>query len=201
MHSPAITTDEDIAQLISDIHGISRKPPRGTPPAPVTRSGNANTGYSTAATVIARHFVKRTESAIFADPLFGVDDLAKETGLSVEDTTDALYELSSFVTVSLNRVLVQGTLFAEFDRHWKPWDPAEDALRLAADIVNDPEFPVDPQQIAERYGWQPRRLNPVVYYMLERGLIVDYQAMGMPSFAIVRIVGNQHTRRFVKSRS
>ena len=62
-----------------------------------------------------------------------------------------------------------------------------------------PEFPFDPEQIAERYGWEPRRLNPVVYYMLERGLIVDYQPMGIPSFAIVRIVGNQNTRRFVKS--
>ena len=91
--------------------------------------------------------------------------------------------------------------FSEFDRHWQPWNAADDALRLAADFVNDPQFPHDPKQISERYGWEPRRLNPVIYYLLERRLIMDYQAMGTQPFAIARIVGNQNIRRFVKSRS
>ena len=81
------------------------------------------------------------------------------------------------------------------------WNAADDALRLAADIVNDPDFPADRKDVVERYGWEPRRLNPVVYYMQERGLIVDYQAMGTQPWAIVRIVGKPDPiRRFVKSR-
>ena len=201
MHSPVIATDGDIAQLISDIYGISRKPPRGAPPAAVAKSGGAKTGYSAAATAIARLFVERTEQALFADPQYDVGDLAKETGLSVEDTMDALYELSGFVKVSFDHVLVQGTLFAEFDRYWKSWNAGEDALRLAADIVNDPEFPTDPKQITERYGWEPRRLNPAIFDLLERRLIVDYQALFTHAFAMARVVGNEHIRRFVKERS
>jgi hypothetical protein len=201
MHSPAITADEDLAQLINDIYGVSRKPPRGVPPAAVQRAAEATTGYSAAATSIARCFVERSEHALFADPHFDVADLAKETGLSIEDTKDALYELSGFLKVSHDHVLIQGALFAEFDRHWKPWDPAEDALRLAADIVNDPGFPADCKQIADRYGWEARRLNPAIHYLLERRLIVDYRAMGTQPWAIVRIVGNEHTRRFLKGRS
>jgi TIR domain len=201
MHSPAITTDEDIVQLINDVYGVNRRPPRGTPPIAIARSSGATTSYSPAATSIARLFVERTKHALFADPQFDVVDLAKETGLSVEDTKDALYELSGFVKLSLDHVLVQGALFSEFDRHWKPWDPAEDALRLAADIVNDPEFPADPRQIAEHYDWEPRRLNPVVHFLLERRLIVDRQVLNSSPFAIASIVGNEHIRRFVKRRS
>lgn len=201
MHSPEIASEADISQLINDIYEVNRKPPRGTPPPAVSSTQDVRTGYSPAASVIARLFVERSKHGVFADPQFDVEELAKEASLSVEDTEDALHELSGFIKLSLRHVLVQGTLFAEFDRHWQPWNAADDALRLAADFVNDPQFPHDPKQISERYGWEPRRLNPVVYYLLERRLIMDYQAMGTQPFAIARIVGNQNIRRFVKSRS
>jgi hypothetical protein len=201
MHSPEIAADEDIAQLINDIYGVSRKPPRGAPPAAVQTAAAAKTGYSAAASAVARLFVERSQHGLFADPQMSVEEVAKETGLSVEDARDALYELSGFLKISLDHVLIQGTLFAEFDRYWKPWNPIEDAVRLAADIVNDSDFPADCKQIAERYGWEPRRLNPVISYLLERRLIVDYRAMGSAPWAIIRVVGNEHIRRFVKSRS
>jgi hypothetical protein len=35
-------------------------------------------------------------------------------------------------------------------------------------------FSINPKEIAERCGWQPRRLNPVLAYLLERQLIIDY---------------------------
>jgi len=201
MHSPEIAADEDIAQLINDIYGVTRRPPRGTPPASVSAGADAETGYSPAASAVARYFVENSKHGTFADPQIDVEDLAQKAGLSVDDTEDALYELAGLVKVSHGHVLVQGALFAEFDRHWKPWNAAEDALKLGADILNDPGFPSDCKQIADRYGWEPRQLNPVIHYMLERQLIVDYQALGTQPWAIVRIVGNDHLRRFVKSRS
>jgi hypothetical protein len=97
--------------------------------------------------------------------------------------------------------LVQGALFVEFDKHWMAWNPAEDALRLAVDVQNDPGFPHDCNEIAERYGWEPRRLNPAIHYLLDRRLIKDYRAMGTQPWAIVRVVGTDDMRRFVKSRS
>lgn len=201
MLSPEITSETDITQLISDIYGVTKKPPRGTPPSAISQTKESNTGYSPAASAVARLFVERSKNGVFADPQFTVERLAKEVNLSEEDTEDALHELTGLVKMSLRHVLVKGTLFAEFDRFWKPWNTADDALQLAADIVNDPDFPDKPKEIAERYGWEPRRLNPVVYYLLERRLLVDYQAMGTQPYSVVRIVGNRETRRFVKSRS
>ncbi len=201
MHSPSILTDVDIAQLINDIYGIAKKPPLGAPPAAVEGAKGANSGFSAAANAIARLFVEQTKYGLFADPQFTVAELAENIGLSVEDTKDALYELSSFVKVGFDRVLVQPTLATEFDRFWKPWNTADDALKLAADIVNDPEFPASPQEIANRYQWEPRRLNPAITYLLERQFIRDYQGVATGKFVMHRVVGNEHIRRFVKSRN
>jgi len=63
-----------------------------------------------ACTVIARVFVKCTETALFSDPQITVSELASETGLSMEDTRDALYGLSVFFNVTHDRVLPQDTL-------------------------------------------------------------------------------------------
>lgn len=199
--SAAITTDADIAQLINDIHGVTRKPPRGSAPAAIQTSQASQTGYSAAANVIARYFVEKSEDGLFGDPICEVGDLAKEVGLSVEDTEDALHELSGFLRISTGSVLVEGALFAEFDRYWRAWKTADDALRLAADIMSDPKFPDNCEEIAKRYAWEPRRLNSTIYYLLERSLIVDYQGIGTVPWAVFRIVGNQNMRRFVKSRA
>jgi hypothetical protein len=201
IYSPEIVVDEDITQLINDIHGVSRKPPLGPAPQAVGQAAESKTGYSPAATAIARLFVERTQHGMFADPQFNLDGLARETGLTVTDVKDGLYELSSLVKVSHDHVLVQASLFTEFDRFWKPWNPADDALKLAADIANDPDFPAGPKEIAERYGWESRRLNPAITYLSERGMLVDYRALGTQPFVIARVVGEEDPiRRFVRSR-
>lgn len=199
--SPAITTDADIAQLINDIHGVSRRPPRGPAPVAIQASQAAQTGYSAAANTLARHFVEKSEDGLFGDPIIEVEDLAKEVGLSVEDTEDAIQELHGFLRESTGFVLVEGALFAEFDRYWKGWNTVDDALRLAADIMSDSQFPDSCEEIAKRYQWEPRRLNSTIYFLLERSLIVDYQGIGTTPWAVFRIVGNQNMRRFVKSRA
>ena len=207
LHSPTVTTDEEIRQLINDIYGVSRKPPLGAPPEMVAEARQTDTGYSPAATAIARLFVERSEHGLGGDPQFTVGDLARETGLSIEDTEDAFYDLADFVGMSLEfgegadqDVCVKGSCFAKFDCHWKPWNPAEDARQLAADLVNDPEFPSDSEKIAERYGWKPRRLNPAISYLLERGLIEDLLEMGTHPYALGDIIRTDQTRRFVKGR-
>jgi hypothetical protein len=201
IHSPAIDSDEDISQLTNDIYGITRRPPRGAVPAAVQNRLDAQTGYSAAANTLARYFVETTKDALFGDPILDSEELAKKVGLSLEDTEDAVHELSGFLKASTGHVIAKGALFAEFDRYWKPWKTADDALRLAADIMSDPKFPHDCAEIAARYGWEPRRFNSSVHYFLERSLIVDYQVMGTQPWAIVRVVGNDNMRRFVKSRS
>lgn len=208
MLSPTVTTDEEIKQLINDIYGVSRKPPLGPPPSAVAAARQADTGYSPAATAVAHLFVECSKHGLHRDPQFRVCELAQRTGLSIEDTEDALSELSDFVGMSIERVEIsrkyvspKRACFVEFDRHWKPWNPAEDALQLAADLVNDSDFPSAPAEIAERYGWEARRLNPAISYLLEKKLIHDLKEKGTHPYALRDIIPNAaQLRRFVKGR-
>jgi hypothetical protein len=80
-----------------------------------------------------------------------------------------------------------------------PWKPAEDAQRVAADLVNgiiDGNF----GQIAEQYGWEPRRLNPAITYLISRHLVMSSKALGVHNWASPWIQKTDETRRFVKSR-
>lgn len=201
MHAPEITADEDFTQLINDIHGVSRKPSLGPAPQAVVETIETQTGYSLAANAIAKLFVERTMYARFADPQFRMEELAEETGLGVPDVKDGLYELSVFFRDSRHNVFVEASLFTEFDQYWKPWNTVDDALKLAADIANDPDFPSDCQEIADQYGWEPRRLNPVITYLSERSVIFNRAAISVPQFAMMSVVGKEdEIRRFVKGR-
>lgn len=201
MHAPEITDHSDITQLINDIFDVSRKPPLGAAPEAITEPNSTQTGYSVSATAIAKYFVEHSENGLFADPQISFEDLAQKTGLTVPDIKDGIYELSSFFRDSHRRVLVEASLFVEFDQYWRPWNPAYDALKLAADIFNDPDLPSNCREITERYEWEPRRLNPAITFLFERGLLMDYGAMGTHPFAMIRVVGKEdEVRRFVKSR-
>ncbi|MCG7904845.1 MAG: toll/interleukin-1 receptor domain-containing protein [Candidatus Thiodiazotropha weberae] len=200
MLAPEIISDEDITQLINDIHDVTRKPPLGPSPQTVTQSTGTQTGYSSAANAIAKLFVERSKNGVFSDPDIEVEELAEKTGLTIPDVKDALYELSHHFEDSPFHILVQPSLFTEFDEYWQPWNPADDALKLAIDIASDKDFPSNCQKIAERYSWEPRRLNPAVTYLYERGLLIDSKVLGMPQFVMVRALGKEdEIRRFLKS--
>jgi len=200
MLSPSIENfDSDIMQLVNDIHGVSRKPKLG--PAPSATSF-PSTGYSAAATAVAKVFVESSETAMFGDPQLTVEALATATTLSVDDVQDALHELSAFFKVSFNRALPKDDLFVEFDNYFQPWDPAADALTLAADLVNDEKFPGAAVEIAQRYGWAPRRLNPAIAFLINRDLVMDSKSLGTQPWLTAWIQKKGDAlRRFVKSRS
>jgi hypothetical protein len=200
--SPEVNDPErDIEQLIHDIHGIARKPPLGEPPAIVNEAPHLNTGYSAAALAIAKIFVERTSSAVFGDPELPVVELQKATGLSDDDSEDALDELGDKVEVSSDGIWPQEELFASFDQYWKEWNPANDARRLAADLVNDKAFPRVLSEIGERYGWDARRLNPAVAYLINRELVNTDRGMGTQPWLAHRIENTAETRRFVRRQS
>ncbi len=204
IHSPEIRDlTTDLQQLIHDIHGIARKPSLGPPPAIAAQA--VRSGSSPAATALALVFVQHTEQAVDLDPQFSRDQLLTLTGLSKHDLTDAIYELRGRVTVHEYSggayVVAEPELYADFDALWQPWVPAEDALRLASDLHNDPDFPSDSGAIAQHYGWTPRRLNPALAYLMARELVEVDTSIGDHSYLGHRVSATDATRRFVKSRS
>lgn len=201
--SPEIENPEqDVGQLINDIHGVTKKPALGMAPWVVAESDARSTGYSAAANAIAKVFVETTHNACLFDPQLSMAELMEKTGLSRDDVADAAHELDGMVTVHFEEtVWPQDELFATFDRFWKPWNPGEDALKLAADMLNDEEFPTAPREIGQRYGWEPRRLNPAMAYLINRKVVRDLNATGSGPWLTVLIQKTDATRRFVKSRS
>src|SRR3546814_20013827 len=84
------------------------RPPRSTRtdtlfPYTTPFRSEADTGYSAAASMVERYFVENSRHATFADPQIAISDLAERVGLSVDDTKDALYELSGLLKISLDR--------------------------------------------------------------------------------------------------
>lgn len=200
MSAPEVVDpDTDIKQLINDIYGITRKPPLGQPPAAVAAM---KTGYSAAANSVARFFVERTCTAQKYDPQTSFDELMEATQLTRDDVVDAVHELSGMVQ-SLHDEIVfpEDELFSNFDQYWKDWNPSDDALKLASDMVNDPNFPAEPSKIGALYGWLPRRLNPAIAYLENRKLIDSLRAIDGEGWIAFDIRKTEATRRFVKSRS
>jgi hypothetical protein len=196
--SPEIDQDlSQIQQLINDIHGVSRKPELG--PAP-TLTSLPKTRYTAAAMAIAEYFVNQSRNGEFGDVTSDEEHIAERTSLSREDVIDALHELRRWLKIGYGSVLVRETFYAEFDRYWKPWIPADDALRLAADLVNDTNFPSEPEQIAQRYRWEPRRLNPAMAYLEERDAVQLSKALATTPYIGFKIRRTDATRRFVRSR-
>jgi len=151
---------------------------------------------------LAKYFVETSESGQKFDPQAEPEELAAALDFSAEDLSDAIFELKGMVTDHHGyMVCPEESLFAKFDNCWKPWDPADDALRIAAGLVNDENFPDSPSEMASILGWPARRLNPALAYLCVRGLVRDVRAMDGTDFLAYRIDKTDATRRFVKSRS
>lgn len=189
----------DLNPLIQQIHGIHRRPALGVPP-PITRV--PQTEYSAAATAVAQVIVKEATHGYMAEVQFSMAEMAEKTALAEEDAEDAIYELRRFfIPAGQDHYAVKDAFYAAFDGHFMGFHPAEDALRLAADLANDDAFPGDPRSIAERYGWEPRRLNSAITYLAERDVVHTNGGIGTAPFVTGAIVGTADTRRFVKSRN
>jgi hypothetical protein len=200
--SPAVdATSFDVSQLINDIHGISKKPALGPAPTIVRQGKEAQTGYSAAASILAKYFVEITDLGRKFEPFAKVEDISAATGLSHDDIVDAAHELSGLVTVhQLGSIYPEEELFVRFDKFWKPWDPAADALTIATHLNNDDAFPSRPEEIAHILGWEPRRLNPALAFLCQRKLVQDMRAINTGPWLVNAVRKTDATRRFVKSR-
>ena len=198
MLSPEVSGPEhDLTGLVNEIYGVSKKPPLGNPPAAVQTGQQSETGYSLAATAVAKLFSDNTKDAYYADPTFTEDELAEKLHLVKGDVTDALHELRMFLKVTFGHVIPEPELFASFDKFWRAWNPEDDAIKLALDLVQDPSFPSQAAEIATRYGWHARRLNPALAYLIS---ILYSEAIGTMPWLTHWVQKTDETRRFVRSR-
>jgi hypothetical protein len=210
--SPSIEDYETgLKALLSDIYEISRKPALGPSPSfvPTRIQG---TGLSTAAEAVARLVIERSNAGMSMDPQLFPDDLRVATGLHDDDIIDAVDELrgSGLLRkydslgcgeIGFHMVAPESELFATLDRHFTDWNPEHDALHIAADMVNAGEEGGSVPDLAQRYGWPPRRMNPAIAYLLNRQLVDGARAIGTHPWEHLSIRKTAATRRFVRDRS
>ena len=200
--SPSVHANApDVTQLINDIHGFTKRPPLGPAPRSIATAQSATTGTSPAANTVAEWFVKSTDYARKMEPCIRAEELASKLGMTVEDLRDAAHELHGMVTIHREDLIYpEAELFVRFDKFWMPWDPAEDALRLATELLNNDGFPKESREIGPRLGWQPRRLNPALAFLHNRNLVLGLKGMDGGPWLLMHVDKTDATRRFVKSR-
>ena len=209
LHSPQITCtclDKAVAQLASDIHGVTRKPAIGSGSTVLDHSA---TLYSPAAMAVAGYFCRETQHAGTFDPTIELGALSVAVELSLDDTVDALHELCAFVKEARTLGPPEGhsiwpkpAFWPEFDPYFHfNQDPAGDARIIAARMVNEPGFPTRLPAIAEILDWLPRRVNPAAAYLMDRKIVRHYSFLGMGHWVVGVIERTGATRRFVKSQT
>lgn len=207
---PIDNYESDLAALVSDIHGLTRKPPLGQQPASKT-SATAGIGLSPAAEALVKLLVTRSEHGDVHDPHVEVEELRMATGLSDDDLADAVDELAGqgYVgkrvhcgcgEIGFAALYPEGELFAKFDDRFMGWSPSEDALVLATKALEASGgwLPVVPTAAA--LGWQPRRTNPALHYLMNRQLAEFGGECGTHPWAAIGFQSNHATRRFARRR-
>jgi len=161
--------------------------------------------------MIARTMIQLSEHGNTFDPQMGPEKLREATKLPDDDLVDAVEELEGRGLVRRQLALGAGplgfvalsseaALFVELDKHFKEWNPADDALRIAADLIND-ACNGHVQSTAEKYGWLPRRMNPAINYLIEHRHVESSRSLGSHPWCTPFIIKNSATRRFVRDRS
>jgi len=203
--------DHDIKVIIDDIHGITRKPELGKSPRIIQQSSPGASGLSPAAESIAKLMIEQSEHGNSYDPEIDIDEIRNQTGLEDDDILDSVDELEGrgFVKkmvyfgcgpIGFGAILSDTALFVSLDKPFGKGDPEADALRIAADLVNgEPEGVVS--EIAKKYGWSPRRMNPAVNYLTERDIIDTIETIGTYPWCFHFVSKNPRTRRFVREKS
>ena len=212
-HSPALDGSHDesnIKKLIDSIYGISDKPPLGEPPQVIQESSGGALGLSPATEAIVRIMIEGSENGMADGQMLPLGQVKEATGLEDDDIIDAIEELErqGYVEVVYTQsidpldgehVWAKDSLFATFDKYFKLWNPENDALQIAADLVNGKDGTV--QAMAQEYNWPPRRMNPAVSYLIENDFVGSSPELGSHPWVNHWLYKTPSTRRFVRDRS
>ena len=210
VHSPELREgayEEDMRALVGAIHGLSEKPPLGFAPRAVLEA-NQRTGLSPAAESIARMMIERSEYGDTHDPNLDEASLKAATEMADDDIIDAIDELERYGLVGKITTLGCGPLgfayvhpkspmFWTLDEFYKPWNPRQDALRIAAELVNGTDNDSIPK-MAEKLGWPPRRMNPAVNFLVDHGYVRGSQESGTHPWTTYWVQKIPETRRFLR---
>lgn len=207
LRCPAVTAVDDYAtaELIADIHGVSRKPQRGKAPRYVQTVPEGLATWSPSAIAVAEYLVRKSEHADVMDPQTDVAEVAAATGLPEEDIRLGVLDLKDNGLVEESETLgsedfwPRTGLFVEFDRHFMDFNNEDDAVAIANWLINEKLEEIDVGQLAKQFSdWKPRRLNSALGYLEEAKAIEAVKCFGSAPYAMSYVTVTNRTRRFVR---
>jgi hypothetical protein len=155
--------------------------------------------------------VLNSENGLPGDPQADASGLVADLQAPAMDIAEALDELKSVGVVQLIRglggdlagiqeVWPEPKLFLALDKYAMPWNPSEDAVRIAVRLLNNESRSSSTVKMAQSLGWSPRRFNPALHFLASNGIIDVIEVCGTFPFQYPEMRANIKTRRFVRDR-
>lgn len=193
----------DLKGLVDRLHEVSRKPALGTAPKYVQPTPAGLSGWSHAAITVGRNLVEASINAMPQDPIKTVEELATETGLSLNDVRLAVLDLKEAGYLWEGQIpgyiAADRGLFVEFDEAFMPFSLSEDARTVVNHMVTSGERATNTQRLAETLGWHPRRINSAICYLEHAGAIEARHALASAPWRAVQLIRTDRTLRFARS--
>lgn len=161
-------------------------------------------GLSVHGQQLAQYLNAKSQAAEETDPLLGPDEILNDTKMTEELLSIAADELRSrgWVTVQPDECLagfryIKPTifLFIETDPALKGWDPRQDAMTVAKTVIEMSSPSLRTSEVGEKLKWEPRRLNPAMSWLENRGYAKFISTMGSSPYRFTTMFVTPSTRR------
>lgn len=204
-----LTLDRDagVRELIKAIHGVTDKPPVGSPPKYIIDLKSSVGGLTRIASTIGLHLAKSTESTAEAHRAFTGAQIKEAFGeLSETEINDAVAELKQYGLVrsidwlgtrpwKFGQVEPTYAIYLHFANDGLDYDPLADIKKVAVAVVAHDQ--VRANQIMETTELEPARINRAVAYLNDYGIVEVLRTLGTAPFEFHSIMTTHRTRRFV----
>ena len=161
-------------------------------------------GLSASGQRLAQYLNTKSQAAEEGDPFLGPDQILSDTKMSEDQLSIAVDELRArgWATLDADGSLVGFRyirptifLFIETDPALKGWDPRQDAKTVAKTAIKINDQSLLPREVGEKLGWEPRRLNPAMSWLDNRGYAKFTSAMGSSPYRFTAMFITPSTRR------
>lgn len=153
-----------------------------------------------------RIFCLESEYGAFREPKLSLEEFMIKFNFTEREARNVIDELEFQGLVGKRealggkfRVYPTSNLYWRFDRVFQEWDTKKDALKIAQILVaysSKDHNQLLTSKLIEKLGWELRRINPALTYLVENCLVMDSKNSAKPK-AVHSIIETQQTRFFL----
>lgn len=157
-------------------------------------------GLSSASIAAVELFITKSEVGAFGRPSFDFAEFCALLGIDPSVGQDVVDELEARGLLKQTIGIVEPTdsLFWSFDKVFRPWNPEADARSIAEKLVEEPTKQLAVEKIAAEFGWEVRRINPALTFLMQHGLVGYSREIRYP-WVVFSIQETGVTRQYVKN--